>query len=48
MKLDDTGDSEYNSDRLSNCGITIVQRNYFENYSSYEVSQSNSKDQSAS
>ena len=47
-KLDDTGDSEYNSDTLTNFGITIVQGNDFENYSSYEVSQSNSKDQSAS
>jgi len=47
MKLDDTDDSKYNNDRLTNCGITIAQRNDFENYSSYEVSQSNSKKQSA-
>jgi len=32
MKLDDTGDSKYNSDRLTYCGITIAQRNDFENY----------------
>jgi hypothetical protein len=48
MKLDDNGDSEYNSETLTNCGITIVQGNDFESCSSYEVSQSDSKDQSAS
>jgi hypothetical protein len=46
-KLNNTGDSK-NSDTLSNCGIATVQGNYFGNYSSYEVSQSNYADQSAS
>jgi hypothetical protein len=47
-KLDNTGDSEYNNDTLTNCGIAIVQGNDFGNYFSHEVSQSYYADQSAS